>query len=116
MSAFFPTPPRAVERDTAHPHFLERSLDRDEQRARWEVRTAQWRARELAEAVFGSVAESSVRALRPAGAARGLMVLRVPFQSLSEHRDREARFMAAAERDPVLSAVPLVYVFGADHG
>jgi hypothetical protein len=42
------------------------------------------------------------------------MVLRVPFDSLEAHRAREEQFMDAAALDPVLSEVPLVYVFGPD--
>jgi len=45
---------------------------------------------------------------------RGLLRLDVPFDDLTKHRDREARFMAAVSIDPLLSAVPLLYVIGPD--
>jgi hypothetical protein len=93
-----------------HPRLQQRPYSLAERRARWEVRAAQWRARELAEAVFGEVTDSSLVSLRPSGALRGLLHLEVPFQDLATHRERESRFMAAVERDPVLACVPLVYV------
>lgn len=114
MSGFVPMEGRGLPTDPEHPHLLEIRHDREELRARWAVRAAQWRARELAEEVFGEVGESSLRAPRANGPARGLLVLRVPFRDLDSHREREARFMAAAVADPVLSQVPLVYVFGAE--
>ena len=112
MSAFLPPQGRGAPSEADHPQLLERDLDRDELRARWAVRAAQWRARELAEAVFGAVTETTLKGLRTSGDARGLLVLGVPFRDLETHRAREARFMAAAHDDPVLSQVPLVYVFG----
>jgi hypothetical protein len=114
MSAFLPAKGQGLPSDPDHPQLIERTLDREERRSRWAVRAAQWRARELAEAVFGGVGESSLRAMRPAGPARGLLVLSVPFSDLDSHRLREERFMAAAEADPVLAQIPLVYVFGPD--
>lgn len=112
MSAFLPARGSGPGNEPEHPQLLERSLDRAERRGRWAVRAAQWRARELAEAVFGSVEGGALVGPRPGGPVRGLLELRVPFADLDTHRAREARFMAAAERDPVLSQVPLVYVFG----
>ena len=76
------------------------------------MRAAQWRARELAEAVFGSVSRSSLIGLRPEGDMRGLLNLEVPFVDLPSHRSAECRFMAAVEADPILSRIPFVYVFG----
>jgi hypothetical protein len=97
-----------------HPRLLQRPHSLSEQRARWEVRAAQWRARELAELVFGVVSESALSALRPHGPLRGLLRLRVPFSDLALHREREARFMAAVESDPVLARIRLVYVIAPD--
>jgi hypothetical protein len=54
--------------------------------------------------------------MRIAGPARGVLVLSVPFSDLERHRVREGRFMAAAAADPVLGRVPLLYVFGPEHG
>lgn len=97
-----------------HPRLLQRPHSVAERRARFEVRAAQWRARELAEIVFGGVAESSLMNLRPHGTLRGLLRLSVPFVDLAVYRDREARFLAAVETDPVLSRIRLLYVIAAD--
>ncbi|MEX2467104.1 MAG: hypothetical protein WD995_09340 [Gemmatimonadota bacterium] len=116
MSAFLPAKGQGLPTDPDHPQLLERTLDREERRFRWAVRAAQWRARELAEIVFGGVGESTLRSARAEGPARGLLVLRVPFEDLQAHQAREQRFMAAAASDPVLAQIPLVYVFGPDDG
>ena len=50
--------------------------------------------------------------IRGRGEVRGLLRLDVPFDDLCKHHDREARFMATVLTDPVLSAVPLLYVIG----
>lgn len=95
-----------------HPRLHQRPLSIAEQRQRWEVWTAMWRARELAESVFGRVSGTSLIGIRPHGDLRGVLTLDVPFAGLEAHREREARFMAAADDDPILARVPLVYVFG----
>jgi len=97
-----------------HPRLLQRPHSLAEQKSRWEARAAQWRARELAEIVFGGVGESSLSSLRPSGVLRGLLRLSVPFVDLPAYRDREARFMAAVESDPLLSRIRLVYVIAPD--
>jgi hypothetical protein len=97
-----------------HPRLIQRPWSVAEQRARWEVRAAQWRARELAELVFGEVTESALASLRPVGALRGLLRLRVPFSDLGAHREREARFLAAVDSDPILTRIRLVYVIAPD--
>lgn len=99
-----------------HPRLQQRPFSPAEQKARWEVQAAQWRAREVAESVFGRVTGSSLLGVRPAGPLRGLLHLDVPFSDLDLHRDRERRFLAAVESDPILAQVPLVYVFGPDLG
>lgn len=96
--------------DPEHPRLLQRPLSLAERRARWEVRAAQWRAREIAEAVFGDVGESALVSLRPTGPLRGLLRLEVPFVDFEAHAERERRFLAAVEADPVLERVPLVFV------
>jgi hypothetical protein len=40
----------------------------------------------------------------------------VPFADLDQHREREARFMAAVAADPVLAHIRLVYVVGPESG
>jgi hypothetical protein len=79
-------------------------------RARWELRALQWRAAELAEAIFGD----RVSARRLGGGSlgfRGLIELDVPFRDIERHRRDEARFVAAAARDELLGSAALVYVF-----
>ena len=116
MSAFLPRGTRGSLPEPDHPRLQQRPPTEAERRARWEVRAAQWRARELAEAVFGRVGESSLVGAKPSGSLRGLLRLEVPFLDLDVHREREARFMAAAAADPVLARVRLVYVIGPQSG
>lgn len=112
MSAFLPLRPPGADAEHDHPRLQQRPLSPAERRARWEVRAAQWRARELAETVFGDVVGMGVSGIRAEGPLRGLLRLDVPFEDLDVHRARERRFMAAVESDPLLSYVRMVYVFG----
>lgn len=112
MSAFLPASARGGLPEPEHPSLQQRPLTDAERRARWEVRAAQWRAREIAEAVFGRVGESALFGAKAGGVLRGLLRLRVPFTDLGDHRDREARFLAAVDADPVLAHIRLVYVIG----
>lgn len=116
MSAFLPALPPGADPDRDAPRLQQRPLTPAERRARWEVRAAQWRARELAERVFGDVLAMGMTGIRADGPLRGLMRLDVPFDDLDDHRVREERFLAAAETDPVLANVRLVYVFGGRTG
>ena len=97
--------------------WLDPTVAQDHERERWEARAAQWRARALAEAVFGgprgSEVEANLTGHGSGGPFRGLLHLRVPFDGLASHRQREAAFLMLAAQDPVLSRVPLLYVFGA---
>ena len=92
--------------------FVDPTIDPIDERERWEVRAAQWRARALAEVVFGGEVDARVTGRIP-GPFRGLLHLDVPFDGLAEHRAREGVFMSAVARDPVLSRVSLLFVFGA---
>ena len=112
MSASLPSRWHGSGAELDHPRLISEPLSPAERRGRWEVRAAQWRAREIAEAVFGRVASVALLGLRADGTLRGLLRLEVPFADLERHRDREARFLAAAEADPILAQVRLVYVFG----
>ena len=114
MSAFPGSSDFLSEVDTDHARLQERPLSQAERRSRWEVRAAQWRARELADLVFGSVTRMQLSGLRPDGLLRGLLRLDVPFTDLEVHRDREARFLAAVASDQLLTQIPLVYVIGPD--
>ncbi len=112
MKALLPQGPHGSSPEPDHPRLHQQPFSLAERRARWEVRAAQWRAREIAEIVFGGVSESSLVSLRSDGPLRGLLRLEVPFLELGVHRARESRFLAAVESDPVLARIPLVYVIG----
>ena len=112
MSAFLPRASYGGAPEPEYPRLQQRPLSDSERRARWEVRAAQWRAREPAEAVFGRVGESTLLGAKAAGPLRGLLRLQVPFADLDQHREREARFIAAVAADPVLTHIRLVYVVG----
>ncbi len=86
-------------------------LDRRLERRPWELRSAQWRALALAEAVFGNGVRARLSGQGTHAELRGLLTLRVPFATLGDHRRRESIFLSWAGADPVLSRVPLLYVF-----
>ena len=111
MSAFLPHAYHDRTGASDHPRLQQRPLSPAERRARWAVRAAQFRAREIAEPIFGRVRSSVLLGLRAGGPQRGLLELEVPFRGLEEQRAREASFLAAVREDPILARVPLVYVF-----
>ena len=86
---------------------LERRLARDP----WKVRSARWRAWALAEMAFGKGVRASLSGQSGYDVFRGILSLTVPFRNLDDHRFREEIFLAWAGEDPVLSNVPLVFVF-----
>jgi hypothetical protein len=79
---------------------------------RWEARAAQWRARELAESVFGGEVTARLTGRAGRQAFRGLLYLDVPFRDLATHRSLEAVFLSCAAKDPILARIPLVFVMG----
>ena len=87
--------------------FLQRSLERRP----WEVRAAQWRAWALAEGAFGKGVQVRLSGRGVHEGFRGLLTLVVPFSSLGEHRIRESIFLSWARSDPVITRVPLLFVF-----
>lgn len=95
-------------------HWLEIREDRVSLRHRWSIRAAQWRALELARVVFGPHAGARLDGVPPRGAFHGMVHLSVPFQDLERHRRLEARFLAFASSDDVLTEVPLVFIFEPD--
>lgn len=114
MSAFLPARSAGAGPEADHPVLRQRPLTSAEARSRWEVRAAQWRAVELAELIFGSVTGIGVSGFRSDGPIRGMMRMAVPFSELQAHQARQARFLAAADADPILSRVPFIYVIGPD--
>lgn len=115
MSGLIPLHPAGgderSDRPTSHVQVTRTEAER---LGRWEVRAAQWRAIELARAVFGAGVRAAMVGVRPDGAMRGLLRLDVPFDALETHRRRERDFLSLVGLDPLLSRVPLVYVLGAD--
>jgi hypothetical protein len=101
----------APERDEEKTVFVDPTLGVDTRRERWEARAAQWRARHVAELVFGGDVEARLSG-RGRPPFRGLLELDVPFTDLSTHREREAVFLACVARDPLLASVPFIYVIG----
>ena len=116
MSAFLPPFAQGSEPEPERMEHVDPLLDIEERRREWEVRAAHWRAHALAEEVFAGGVETSLVGLRTSGALRGLLRLDVGFRDLEEHREAEARFLAAAGVDPLLSTVPLLYVVGPRSG
>jgi hypothetical protein len=117
MSELFPGPPVPPGGDPESTESIDHSVAEREVRSRWTLQTARWRARELAEAVFGEDVPVRVEQRVPGAsghAFRALLRLSVPFRSLEQHRSMERVFTACAADDPVLSRVPLIYVFDPD--
>lgn len=93
---------------------LQGVLSEAERLARWEVRAAQWRALELAQAAFGPGVRGTLVGVRHEGPMRGLLRLDVPFESLERHREMESVFLGLVDADPLMSRVPLLFVVGPD--
>ena len=77
----------------------------------WELRAAQWKARALAEMAFGGEVGVSLVGRPGYTTFRGILYLQVPFRDLDDHTSRQTHFLSWAGEDPVLSKVPLVFVF-----
>lgn len=118
MNEFVPRPPVFPGGEAEPTEQLDIDRDRLESRYRWSLRSAQWRARELAETIFeGEVAVrlgSTTIGASGSFPFRGLLEMDVPFQDLELHRFRERIFAACAGSDPVLSRVPFLFVFNPD--
>jgi hypothetical protein len=93
---------------------LDTFLQRLVLRRPWEVRAAQWRAWELAEAAFGQGVSVRLTGKGSYQSFRGLLTFTVPFSTLGDHRMRESTFLSWARMDPILAQVPLVFVFEPD--
>jgi len=93
--------------------WLEYHEERRSTRFRWSLRAAQWRALEIARAVFGEDAGARLASYGRGGGFDGLLYLRVPFHGLDDHLAREQRFTRLAGADEVLEQVPLIFVFEA---
>jgi hypothetical protein len=112
VTAFLPDRINGPIPEPDHAALRQREQSVEENRQRWEVRAAQWRAHELATEIFGAVYGSSMLGLRTSGDVRGLLHLEVPFASVDVHKEREAIFMSCVTSDPILSRIDLIYVVG----
>ena len=92
--------------------YVDPTLEDETLRWRWETRAAQWRARELAEHVFGGEVTARLSGRITRAPFCGLLHLDVPFEDLASHKALEAVFLASASRDPILARVPFVYILG----
>lgn len=77
----------------------------------WELSSARWRAWVLAEIAFGKPTQVSLVGRPGYQNFRGLLYLSIPFRDLDDHNYRQSLFLSWAGGDPVLSRVPLVFVF-----
>lgn len=111
MSELFPVPGNHPFSEPAVVTRQHLRLDREEARSRWRARAAEWRALELARALFGPEASVRLSLCGPGRPFRGLLHLEVPFRSLADHRIRESVFLACAGEDPVVARVPFVFIF-----
>jgi hypothetical protein len=105
-----PDSPGKDEEMVALDPLLERRLDRQP----WRIRSAQWRAWTLAEAAFGEGVTTHLAGKAGFDVFRGLLTLRVPFRDLQDHRHRETLFLSWAERDPILTRIPFIFIFQPD--
>ena len=113
MSDFVPGPPGNEHAGPEPTTLLDRRATEAWAEHRWSVRAAQWRAVELAGAIFGPGVRGELAGGVLQGPFRALLHLEVPFRDLDAHRAGESLFVAMAGADPVLSQVPFVYVFAA---
>lgn len=114
MDEFFSPGPRDLPGDPQGIVHLDPLLERRLERRPWEVRSAQWRAWELAEMVFGKGVRVTLAGQGGYETFRGILNLSVPFSSMDDHRSRESIFLAWIHEDPILSRVPLVFIFHPD--
>jgi hypothetical protein len=80
----------------------------------WELRSAQWRAWTLAEIAFGRGVSVTLVGRPGYHSFRGFLYLSGPFRDLADHETRQSLFLSWAGLDPVLTRVPLVFVFEPD--
>lgn len=90
---------------------LDPFLELREEARPWELRAAQWRAWALAVEAFGQGSRVLLGGNKSLAGFLGHLMVEVPFTDMSEHRRREALFLAWIRRDPVFLRVPLVFVF-----
>jgi hypothetical protein len=111
MTSFLPQPPGPLPGGPDRHELVDPRHRRETRQARWSLQAARWQAVALAQEIFGTGVESRLVGTPGRDGLQGLLHLAVPFRDLDEHRGREATFVRAAGADPVLSGVPLVFIF-----
>lgn len=111
MSDFVPSPGGDFQPDKERTEHVDPLIEQRVERHPWELRSAQWRAWDLAQAAFGPEVSVTLSGGSGYPGFRGFLHLAVPFADLRDHESRESLFLAWARRDPVLRQVPLVFVF-----
>jgi hypothetical protein len=98
--------------DLGHTTAIDPRFGRDH-RHHWTLQSALWRARLLAEAVFGGSCVCEIGEFPKTRLFQGLLELEVPFTNPEQHFCRERIFRSWAGRDPVIGQLSLVFVFRA---
>jgi hypothetical protein len=111
MSDFVPSSQPGLPTDPERTENVDPLIERRIDHRPWELRSAQWRAWDLAEAAFGRGVSVSLAGQPGYPEFRGFLHLSVPFAGLEDHEARQALFLAWARRDEILSQVPLIFVF-----
>ena len=111
MDELFSPRPRGLPGEPQGTVHLDPLLERRLERRPWEVRSAQWRAWELAEMAFGTGVEVTLAGQGGYDTFRGILNLSIPFRGMEDHQMRESIFLSWARNDPILSRVPLVFIF-----
>ena len=111
MSEFVPASPEGFQTDPERTEHVDPLIEQRLERRPWELRSAQWRAWELAQAAFGAGVSVSLSGRAGYAGFRGFLHLAVPFADLADHEAKEGLFLSWARRDPVLRQVPLVFIF-----
>lgn len=111
MADFVPSPQGGLPSDKERTENVDPLIERRIERRPWELRSAQWRAWDLAEAAFGTDVSVALSGRPGYPGFRGFLHLTVPFSDLEDHEARQALFLAWARRDVILQQVPLIFVF-----
>lgn len=111
MDEFFHPPKGGPAQPHEEMEHVDPFLSRRVETRPWELRSAQYRAWALAAVTFGPEVSVSLVGRPGYPDFRGLLHLSVPFLDLEDHTRREALFLSWAGADPVLSRVPLIFVF-----
>jgi len=111
MNPFLPEPHGRGPLEPETTERLDPFLQKLVEKRPWELHSGRWRAWTLAEMAFGSGVSVSLAGRLGYAGFRGLLHLSIPFRTLEDHSRRESLFLSWAGEDPILSRLPLVFVF-----